>query len=232
MEPSRYHDQIVSSQDDGGVVERRGRCSRIGGDSTISESLRWQSPSELQTSSTMTHTKKSLTMRESATSTSSYTQRRTGFFGSMRYLSLLIACLWIVPISAVMIEFENCLSDATKNDVPLQLQIVPQFVDAVFDTTDPAHNLRMTVWINVNGTFNSMVPLPSPNDTAYWNGNETDQGGKILDVPLPDALAPLRTTLFNKVNVLTYEPWSSSAGWCQQLKNGSCPLGPRFNINE
>lgn len=70
------------------------------------------------------------------------------------------------------------------------------------------------------------------NDTAYWEGNSTNLGGKILDSPEPDAANPKLTTLFNKVNVLTYEPWSESVRFCDQLGNGyDCPLGPNFTAN-
>lgn len=104
------------------------------------------------------------------------------------------------------------------------------FVDAVFNATDPAHNLKVTVWGNVTGSL-PLVALPAWDDTEYWdNTNNTD--GKIQDVPDPDGANKL-TTLYNKVNVLTYEPWSQDPAleWCNELVNASCPLGPSFNAN-
>jgi hypothetical protein len=158
-------------------------------------------------------------------------RRERSIYGTMGYLLVLVACLWTIPASAVMIEFEDCLSDSTKNDMPLQLQFVPKFVDAVFNTTDASHNLAVTVWGNVTGSFNNAVQLPPASDRDYWNSSRTDLGGKILDIPFPDSENPKITTIFNKVNVLTYEPWSQTAAWCPQLENASCPLGPVFDSN-
>jgi hypothetical protein len=54
-------------------------------------------------------------------------------------------------------------------------------------------------------------------------------GGKILDNPDPDSTDPKLTTLFNEVNVLTYSPYSHATDFCNELENGTCPLGPVFN---
>jgi hypothetical protein len=54
-------------------------------------------------------------------------------------------------------------------------------------------------------------------------------GGKILDDPYPDSIDPHLTTLFNKVNVLTYSPYNHATDFCNELENGTCPLGPVFN---
>jgi len=54
-------------------------------------------------------------------------------------------------------------------------------------------------------------------------------GGKILDDPYPDSIDPHLTTLFNKVNVLTYWPYNHATDFCNELENGTCPLGPVFN---
>jgi hypothetical protein len=115
--------------------------------------------------------------------------------------------------------------------VPLQLQFDPLYLDAVFNTTDSSHNLHITVWGNVTGSGpENLVILPPANNTAYWNSNQTNLGGKIEDNPTPDGVNKL-TTLFNKVNVLTYEPWSETVEFCNQLINATCPLAPSFNAN-
>ena len=151
-------------------------------------------------------------------------------FGTLGFFMVLAASLWIVPASAVFIKFQNCLSESAQNE-PLQLQLVPQFVNAVFNTTDPSHNLRVTVYANVSGSTVAPPWLVSPpgNDTAYWGSNQTDMGGKILDNPYPDSIDPHLTTLFNKVNVLTYSPYNHATDFCNELENGTCPLGPVFN---
>lgn len=152
----------------------------------------------------------------------------------MPLLLALLASLWAAPAAAVMVEFQNCLSQATQRTQPLELQFVPLFVDAVFNTTDPDHQLQVTVWGNITGSTVGAVPrllLPAANDTDYWNSNSTTNGGKIVDIPFPEAASPKLTTLSNKVNVLTYQPWNQDLDFCASLINGSCPLGPRFNVD-
>lgn len=147
-------------------------------------------------------------------------------------LLIVLTLLWVGPVSAVFVDFQNCLSESVQDNTPLQLQFVPKFVSAVFNTTDPSHNLNVTVWGNVTG---STVELPRlilpPAGDGYWNTtNDTQNGGKIEEIPFPDG-ADRYTTLFNKLNVLTYEPWNSGVNFCEQLVNGSCPLSPSFFVN-
>jgi hypothetical protein len=151
-------------------------------------------------------------------------------FGTLGFLLVLIASMWIVPTSAVMIDFQNCLSESYQSDTPLQLQFDPLFVNAVFNTTDSSHNLNITVYGNVTGS-SPLVVLPNSTDTDYWNSNQTNLGGKIENIPYPPPGANFYTTLFNKVNVLTYEPWSDTVKFCDQLLNAACPLAPSFNAN-
>jgi hypothetical protein len=156
------------------------------------------------------------------------TWRRSSSSSLLGYLLFFVASLWIIPASAVFIEFQNCLSDSYQNDSPKQLQFDPLFVDAVFNSTDSSHGLYVTVWGNVTGT-DLTATLPPANDTDYWGSNQTSQGGKIL--PQVDDGANKLTTLFNKVNVLTYLPWNGTYNFCEELINGSCPLAPSFNAN-
>jgi hypothetical protein len=166
----------------------------------------------------------------------SSTPWQMGFFPTWQYLFLLIASLWVVPTSAALVNFQNCLSESVQNNTPLQLQLVPLLMNAVFNTTDPMHNLNVTVWTNVTGS--TVTPpryvLPAWN-SSYWDptDNDTTAGGKIEAVPDPSDASPLLTTLFNKVGVLTYTPYNPRQGFnfCEQLVNGSCPLGPNFKDN-
>lgn len=147
------------------------------------------------------------------------------------YLPLLTALLGAVPTSAVFIKFENCLSESVQTNSPLQLQFVPMFMDAKFDTAHPENALQVTVWGNVTGSgTDQLVVLPPPSD-PYWDSSQANLGGKIQDLPDPTASSPKLTTLSNKVNVLTYEPWSEPVDFCAQLVNASCPLAPRFFAN-
>jgi hypothetical protein len=151
--------------------------------------------------------------------------------GTMGYLLILLMALFTIPVSAVFIEFSNCLSEAVQNNSPLQLQFVPLFLDATFNTTDPSNGLHVTVWGNVTGSGTDQRYILPPPNNSYWITNQTNLGGKILDEPEPDSNAPKLTTLSNKVDVLTYEAWSQSFDFCDSLINASCPLGPRFFAN-
>ncbi|KAM7197649.1 putative flavin carrier protein 3 [Naviculisporaceae sp. PSN 640] len=135
------------------------------------------------------------------------------------------------PAKAAFIVFENCLPESYVNNDPKPLQWVPAKVDASFDTIDPRHTLRITMWGNVTGSAVN-VPLPPGNDSAYWNDpNKTD--GKIVNEPEPNVPKPKLTTLHSKVGFLTYEPFSNGSDFCEHsLRNASCPLGPVFNADE
>ncbi|KAI0842233.1 integral membrane protein [Hypoxylon sp. FL0890] len=147
-------------------------------------------------------------------------------------LGILVACSWIHTASAVMVPFENCLDSKYiyTNQAPgqAQLQWVPLHVDAVFDTVNPAHNLRVTVWGNVTGRAGN-DPLPAWN-SSDWNDPTLALNGKIQNEPDSNAPAAQRkvTTLHSKVDVLTYQPWVLNSNFCDSILNGSCPLGPVF----
>ena len=157
-------------------------------------------------------------------------RRRRRSASGLGYLLFFIASLWVIPASAVLVDFQNCLSEGYQNDTPLQLQFDPLYLNAVFNTSASSHNLNITVWGNVTGSGpgnGKETVLPAWND-KYWTSNETNLGGKIQDLPDPPPGVNKYTTLFNKINVLTYEPWSSTVNFCDQLINASCPLAPSF----
>jgi hypothetical protein len=126
-------------------------------------------------------------------------------------------------VEAVRIPFENCLGDGIKKaSEHMPLQWVPLYLDAIFDTENDTHNLRVTTWGNVTGSYTA-VKLPPPSDPAWTNPNQTD--GKIQRTPDPS----FATTLVRKVNVLTYEPFHEAKDFCRDaLVNGTCPLPPVF----
>lgn len=146
------------------------------------------------------------------------------------FVFLSLFCLQ--PVLAVLLHnFENCLPTSTKLGQPPSLQWIPLYVGATFDNKNPTHNLRVTVWGNVTGAYNpTTVTLPAWDSDEWSDANFTD--GKILDDPFPTS-ANLLTTLHSKVDVLTYEPYSSNFDFCNgSLTNASCPLGPVFNTTD
>lgn len=142
---------------------------------------------------------------------------------------LLGSLLWMQAASAVLIPYENCLPDDyiwsahVENQNETQLQWVPLFVDAKFDLESPNHTLLVTVWGNVTGRVGSGV-LPDWNSTD-WDNSTLALDGKILNQPDGANL----TTLHSKVDVATYTPYSSDKNFCDNVNNGSCPLGPVFS---
>ncbi|KAI1382335.1 hypothetical protein F4677DRAFT_23420 [Hypoxylon crocopeplum] len=175
----------------------------------------------------------------SLSSTFSPNRRRTVNFPSFSGIVLgsLVACSWIRTASAVFVSFENCLPDNyiyTKQPAEeVQLQWIPLFVDAEFDTENPSHNLRVTVWGNVTGRAGNTTPLPPANSTE-WDDPDQALDWKIRNIPEPNAPADQRkvTTLHSKVDVSTYEPFVANLNFCENILNASCPLGPVFNDSE
>ncbi|KFY52898.1 hypothetical protein V496_08079 [Pseudogymnoascus sp. VKM F-4515 (FW-2607)] len=140
-------------------------------------------------------------------------------------LGLIAASLCVTPVLAVLVPFENCLSESYIGSVPKKLQFTPMFVDASFDASSDEHNLRFRVYGNVSGAYTN-VNLPPANDPAWSDPKVTN--GKIENLPQPIFKY---TTLYNKINVLTYQPWSQFLNFCDQVDNGVCPLGPAFSAD-
>lgn len=144
---------------------------------------------------------------------------------------LAVLSLLLRPTAAVLIDqWTNCLPESVTKSDPAQLQWVPLYVGAEFGNEDVAHKLRVTVWGNVTGSYDPSVALPAWNDPSWTDASVT--AGKIVDNPFPTTAARL-TTLHDKIDVLTYEPYSASFDFCQDaLTNATCPLGPVFNTTD
>lgn len=147
--------------------------------------------------------------------------------------SLMCLSLVLQPAAAVLLnKFDNCLPDSTKYSDPLELQWVPLHVGAIFDIKNKSHNLRITVWGNVTGTYNPTAAPELPPWTSDDWSNPNVTAGKIVDNPFPTT-ANFLTTLHSKIDVVTYEPYSADFDFCKTaLTNASCPLAPVFNTTE
>lgn len=142
---------------------------------------------------------------------------------------IILALLAVTPAGAVRIPFSNCLADSYRLGDPPPLQWEPLYADVVFDTQGDNHNLQVIVWGNVSGSMSSNS-LPGPNDPYWTDDNKTD--GKIIQSPEPENDSPTATTLYRKIDVLTFEPWNQGVDFCVSgLVNASCPLGPVFNTD-
>ena len=157
-----------------------------------------------------------------------YPRRRQASLLSTRILHILwlnvILAMMVAPAAAAYVKFENCLSPNIVNSDPLQLQFIPKFFFASFNTTAPSHNLNVTVYGNVSGIA-TKVPYPAPDDRQWDNPNATV--GKIVDLSESNNKY---STLFAKFNVLSYTPYDATPSrFCNSIIHGRCPLGPSFN---
>lgn len=131
-----------------------------------------------------------------------------------------------LPTNGAFINFENCLGPGILNGQPLQLQWVPLFVNAHFQTESP-YTLNLTYYGNVSGQ-QIEGPYPPPNDPSWNNPNITF--GKIARVGQRGN--GNFSTLFSQAQVLNYNAWDARASqFCPHLVNGECPLAPRFFAN-
>lgn len=144
---------------------------------------------------------------------------------------LVVLSLLLQPAFAVLIkQWSNCLPEPTDPSEPKRLQWVPLYVGAEFGNHNSSHNLRVTVWGNVTGSYDTNVALPAWDDPSWGDASFTD--GKIVDNPFPTTAAHL-TTLHDTIDVLTYEPYTNDFDFCHAaLTNASCPLGPVFNTTD
>ena len=144
------------------------------------------------------------------------------------YLAFALVLHLCQPASAAYVNFQNCLGKGTTNADPLPLQFVPYFVNAVFNNSDGAYNLNVTVYGNVAGLATLQV-YPAP-DNPQWT-NDTEYVGKITDLS-PTNPKPTASTLQVSFDVLSYSPYNPGASrFCQSLVQGHCPLAPVFDHN-
>ncbi|KAF4981400.1 hypothetical protein FZEAL_2782 [Fusarium zealandicum] len=138
--------------------------------------------------------------------------------------TLFLAFYAISPAHAVRVPVSNCLDDSYRLHDPLNLQWVPLYAEAVFDTKNDSHNLRFTVWGNVTGS-RTLKELPPANDSYWKDDNKTN--GKIIQVPFDNNVA---ITFIPKAGWLTYWPYTGKKmDFCESVvTNGTCPLSPVF----
>ncbi|OAQ81683.1 integral membrane protein [Purpureocillium lilacinum] len=140
--------------------------------------------------------------------------------------TMLLLVLFVAsPADAVRVNVTNCLSEDYLSAASPRLQWEPLFAEAKFDTKNSTHNLQLTVWGNVTGKqYQDNLPPP---DSEYWtNPDPANNNGKIVET----VDGGKATTLVQRVNVLTYEPWNHLSSFCKDaLINGSCPLSPVFH---
>lgn len=156
-------------------------------------------------------------------------QIRPVYFWQHTMLLSLALSLLFSHSTAAFIDFENCLPPSTINSNPVQLQFIPLYVYATFNTTAASHSLNITVYGNVSGSANPpQASLPAWNDTQYWT-NQSEMAGKILDV---SPATNLVSTLFVSFNVLSYTPYAPAATrFANTTIQGQFPLAPVFTPN-
>lgn len=141
-------------------------------------------------------------------------------------MALLCVMLWATPAMAVLLDYDNCLSQTILESDPLQLQYVPLDVAVKFNLSDPLHRLSVTVYGNVSGTADRLVNYPPVNDPSWKDPNSTV--GKIVDLSISNNKY---TTLLTSFDVLNFVAFTNASQFCQSLTQGDCPLGPVFDYN-
>ena len=140
--------------------------------------------------------------------------------------SLLLLVLFSIPSQAASIKFTNCLDQGVINSDPRQLQWVPLYATAFFNTSAPSHTLNVTVYGNVTGKA-TQEPLPPPGDLHWGNPNQTL--GKLTDLNIDNHQY---STLKAKYNVLSYTPYVAPyESFCNNTFNTNCPVAPVFKDN-
>jgi hypothetical protein len=140
-----------------------------------------------------------------------------------RLLLVLLSMVTIPVANAAFITFDNCLNPNILNSAPKQLQFVPLFVNAVFNTTDKRRNLNITVYGNVTGQA-QLGAYPARDDPVWRN----DSNGmySIIDHTINF------TTLFTNIDVLSYEAYNAQpARFCNTTLGGGCPWIPLWDAN-
>lgn len=134
--------------------------------------------------------------------------RRLTFRNSSNSWLIIVFCVvaYLTSLAnAAFINFDNCLEANLLND-PSELQFVPQFFSVVYDPSPGPNPIEIVIYGNVTG--NGEIVNIVNND-----GNET------------------YTTLFTTLDVLNFTPYDHATQFCQNVTQGSCPLGPVVNVN-
>ena len=141
---------------------------------------------------------------------------------------LLLLITMASSVQAAFINFANCLDDSILQSNPLRLQFVPMFFSAKYDPSDDPFPLDITVYGNVAGLSSSTPKqaYPGPNDPGWANPNVTV--GKIVNISMS---ANKYSTLFINLDVLSFTPVNNITEFCPSVTQGTCPLGPVFNVN-
>lgn len=151
--------------------------------------------------------------------------RRTQHGSFIWVVGLLLLSLLVAPASAASVRFRDC-RDELPNIPEGFIRFEPKFAKASFDHDNGTYTLSVRVHGNVTGRYND-VQLPPPDDSA-WDNDEIVEG-KIQDLPEPKTKY---TTIINKINLLSYEPWSKVDQFCNMLDGVDCPLSPAFFANK
>ncbi|KAJ5558004.1 TRP-like family [Penicillium sp. DV-2018c] len=155
-----------------------------------------------------------------------FKRRRAQPWSSMWWIALISIVTFASPAAAVLLDFENCLSESVLESDPLQLQFVPTNVSVNFDSTSTLHPLTVTVYGNVSGTVSRAKEYPAADDPVWTNPNWTD--GKIEDL---SSTNNKYSTLFSKFDVLSFSPFNNASRFRDSVIQGDFPLAPVFNYN-
>ena len=148
-------------------------------------------------------------------------------FLTLLQVVLLAVSVLIQPSLAVFIDYRNCLSPGVINSKPQNLQFVPKYVWATFNSSGSSRNINVTAYGNITGIA-TVQPYPAINDPQWKDPNATL--GKIPDIG-GTGNDTKYTTFTTQFNVLDYTPYDPPAvRFCNSSSLTQCPLAPVFNF--
>ena len=141
--------------------------------------------------------------------------------------ALSILLLLVRPCTAAFVNFQNCLDqEILRSKEPVNLQFVPLYVWATFNSSDAVHGLNVTAYGNVTGIATQQT-IPPSNDLSW--GDPKNATGKIPDLAGPPGKQKY-TTFTTAFNVLDYTPYNPApVRFCNTSALTPCPLTPVFN---
>lgn len=128
--------------------------------------------------------------------------------------------------AAAFIDFDNCLETNILNN-PSQLQFVPKYFYVNYNPEPGPNPLNIVIYGNVTGAAQGET-APAPG-SPLWNDNSTT-AGKIPNIVNNNGNETY-TTLFTTIDVLTFTTYNQRTIFCDNVTQGSCPLGPVFDVN-
>lgn len=138
-------------------------------------------------------------------------------------LVVLMLCL-VTPslVSAVQVDFDNCLEPNYKDGN--NLQFMPLIADATYVIDGEKRTFFYQAWSNVTGWVGGKPPNGGHLPPDYWENTSMTEG-KIAN-------GKKNPTVFDSIDLLMTRVWNDTLSFCDTGIHTDCPVGPVFNHTE